>query len=71
MLTEHRGLRELNGSLVILEGVQHPLNEELVRLKLDDGTERTGRIVAIEATRLRCRSLRVLAAFQWSIPGPF
>ena len=52
MRTEHRGLRELNGSLVILEGVQHPLNEELVRLKLDDGSERTGRIVAIEGDKV-------------------
>ncbi len=52
MMTEHRGLRELNGSLVILEGVQHPLNEELVRLKLDDGSERTGRIVAIEGDKV-------------------
>ena len=52
MITEHRGLRELNGSLVILEGVQHPLNEELVHLKLDDGTERTGRIVAIEGDKV-------------------
>ena len=52
MITEHRGLRELNGSLVILEGVQHPLNEELVRLKLDDGSERTARIVAIEGDKV-------------------
>ena len=52
MITEHRGLRELNGSLVILEGVQHPANDELVYLKLDDGTERTGRIVAIEGDKV-------------------
>ena len=52
MITEHRGLRELNGSLVILEGVQHPLNEELVHLKLDDGTERTARVVAIEGDKV-------------------
>ncbi len=52
MKTEHRGLRELNGSLVILEGVQHPLNEELVLLRLDDGSERTGRIVAIEGDKV-------------------
>ena len=52
MITEHRGLRELNGSLVILEGVQHPLNEELVQLQLDDGSTRTGRIVAIEGDKV-------------------
>ena len=49
MVVEHRGLSEINGSLVILEGVKNPMNEELVELELEDGTKRTGRIVAIEA----------------------
>ncbi len=51
MVVEHRGLSEINGSLVILEGVKNPMNEELVELELEDGTKRTGRIVAIEGDK--------------------
>lgn len=51
MVVEHRGLSEINGSLVILEGVKRPMNEEVVKLELQDGTERTGRIVAIEGDK--------------------
>lgn len=51
MVVEHRGLSEINGSLVILEGVKNPMNEELVELELENGTKRTGRIVAIEGDK--------------------
>ncbi len=51
MKIEHRGLSEINGSLVILDGVKKPMNEELVEIQLDDKTKRTGRIVAIEGNR--------------------
>ncbi len=51
MVVEHRGLKEINGSLVILEGVKNPMNEELVELELENGTKRTGRIVAIEGDK--------------------
>ena len=51
MKIEHRGLSEINGSLVILDGVKKPMNEELVEIQLDDKTKRTGRIVAIEGSR--------------------
>lgn len=51
MVVEHRGLSEINGSLVILEGVKNPMNEELVTLELENGSKRTGRIVAIEGDK--------------------
>lgn len=51
MVVEHRGLSEINGSLVVLEGIKNPMNEELVSLELEDGTSRTGRIVAIEGDK--------------------
>lgn len=51
MVVEHRGLSEINGSLVILEGVKNPMNEELVEIELSDKTKRTGRIVAIEGDK--------------------
>ncbi|MBQ7598191.1 MAG: V-type ATP synthase subunit B [Clostridia bacterium] len=52
MLIEHQGLSEINGALVILEGVEHPINEELVEISLPDGSARTGRIVAIEGDKV-------------------
>ena len=52
MLIEHQGLSEINGALVILEGVEHPINEELVEISLPDGSSRTGRIVAIEGDKV-------------------
>lgn len=51
MIVEHRGLSEINGSLVILEGVKNPMNEELVEIELTDGSKRMGRIVAIEGDK--------------------
>lgn len=51
MIIEHKGLSEVNGSLVILDGVKKPMNEELVEIELEDKTKRTGRIVAIEGNR--------------------
>lgn len=52
MVVEHRGLSEINGSLVVLEGVKNPMNEELVEIELSDKTIRTGRIVAIEGNKV-------------------
>lgn len=52
MLIEHQGLSEINGALVILEGVEHPIYEELVEISLPDGSMRTGRIVAIEGDKV-------------------
>ena len=52
MLIEHQGLSEINGALVILEGVEHPIYEELVEISLPDGSALTGRIVAIEGDKV-------------------
>ncbi|MFI3141320.1 MAG: V-type ATP synthase subunit B [Clostridia bacterium] len=52
MIIEHRGLSEINGSLVILDGVKNPIFEELVEIELDDGTVRSGRIVMIEGEKV-------------------
>ena len=51
MIIEHRGLKQINGSLVVLEGVKAPMNEELVEIELENGSTRTGRIVAIEGDK--------------------
>ena len=51
MIIEHRGLNQINGSLVVLEGVKAPMNEELVEIELENAAKRTGRIVAIEGDK--------------------
>jgi V/A-type H+-transporting ATPase subunit B len=51
MIKEHIGLQEISGSLVVLDGVEDVANEEVVQLLLNDGTKRTGRVIAIEGTK--------------------
>ena len=52
MEIKHKGLQQVNGSLVVLEGVENPQYEEMVELELDDGTKRTGRIVRIDGDKV-------------------
>ncbi|MBQ8209617.1 MAG: V-type ATP synthase subunit B [Clostridia bacterium] len=51
MIKEYIGLKEINGSLVLLEGVEDAFFEEMVQLRLDDGTVRDGRVVMIEGDK--------------------
>lgn len=48
MITEHIGLHEISGSLVVLDNVEDAFFEEMAELQLDDGSTRAGRIVMIE-----------------------
>lgn len=52
MKLEYQGLDEINGSLVVLQGVKNPMYEELVEIELSDKTKRTGRIVMIEGDKV-------------------
>ncbi|HAN21256.1 MAG TPA: V-type ATP synthase subunit B [Clostridiales bacterium] len=52
MILEYKGLNQIHGSLVILDGVEDASYEEMVSLHLDDGSERAGRIVKIEGKRV-------------------
>lgn len=52
MIIKHLKLSEINGSLITLDNVKEASNEEIVRLKLDDGTERLGRVVKIDGERI-------------------
>ena len=47
MAIEYLGLSEINGPLVVLEGVQDAAFDEIVEFKVDDGTKKIGRIVEI------------------------
>ena len=51
MILEHVGLSQINGSLVVLDGVKDATFDEMVVLKLNDGTQRVGRIVMIEGEK--------------------
>ena len=52
MILEHIVLKEINGSLVVLDDVDNASNEEMVELHLDDGSVRAGRIVKIDGKRV-------------------
>ena len=51
MILEYVGVKEINGSLIVLEGVDDPSYEEVVQIKLDDGSVRNGRIVTCEGDK--------------------
>lgn len=48
MLKKHLKLDSVNGSLATLHGVNDAAAEEIVRIRLSDGAERTGRVVKID-----------------------
>ena len=52
MIIEHIGLHEISGSLVVLDGVSGASYEEVVELKLENGTSRMGRVVQIDGNRV-------------------
>ncbi len=47
MAIEYLGLSEINGPLVVLEGVKNASYEEIVEFHMDDGTRKIGRIIEI------------------------
>lgn len=52
MSLQYVGLSEINGSLVVLDHVQHASYDEMVEIQLSNGTTRMGRIVQIEGERV-------------------
>lgn len=51
MAVEYIGLHEINGPLVVLEGVQDASYEEMVEITLDDGEKRMGQIIKIDGDK--------------------
>lgn len=51
MSLEFIGLKEINGPLIVLDGIKETSYEEMVEIVLDDGSHRTGRIVQIEGEK--------------------
>ena len=52
MIIEYVGVKEINGSLIAIDGVKGASFEETVTIRLDDGSERAGRIVQMEGERV-------------------
>ncbi|CDZ24450.1 V-type ATP synthase beta chain 2 [[Clostridium] cellulosi] len=51
MSLEFVGLKEINGPLIVLDGIKDTSYEEMVEIVLDDGSHRTGRVVQIEGEK--------------------
>lgn len=52
MIIDYVGVKEINGSLIVIDNVENASYEEIVDIRLSDGTMRQGRIVQIEDTRV-------------------
>lgn len=52
MIIHYVGVKEINGSLIVLDGVKGVSYEEIVDIELDNGTVRQGRVVQIEGERI-------------------
>ncbi|MDD6275585.1 MAG: V-type ATP synthase subunit B, partial [Clostridia bacterium] len=51
MIIEYKGLNQINGSLIMLDGIKNAAYDEMVEIRLDNGSSRTGRIVQIEGDK--------------------
>lgn len=60
MAIEYLGLSEINGPLVVLEGVKNASYEEIVEFHMEDGTQKIGRIVEIYEDKAVIQVLREL-----------
>ncbi|MBR1779106.1 MAG: V-type ATP synthase subunit B [Clostridia bacterium] len=52
MLIDYIGVKEINGSLVVIDNVDNASYEEVVNIRLESGEVRQGRIVQIEGKRI-------------------
>ncbi len=52
MSIQYLGLKDVNGPLIALEGVKGAAYDEIATIRLEDGTERTGRVVQMEGDKV-------------------
>ncbi len=52
MIIDYVGVKEINGSLIVIDGVKGATFEEIVEINLDNGTSRQGRIIQIDGERI-------------------
>ena len=65
-MLQYVGLKEINGPLVALDGVENASYDEVAEIKLDDGTERIGRVVQIDGKRVILQVYKNLFVFLFS-----
>lgn len=52
MVIDYVGVKEINGSLLVMDGIKGVSFEEIVDIRLDNGTVRQGRVVQIDGERI-------------------
>lgn len=52
MIINYIGVKEISGSLLVLENIENVSYEEIVDIRLENGTIRQGRVVEIEGNRI-------------------
>lgn len=52
MIIDYIGVKEISGSLIVIDGVSDVSFEEIVEIRLDDGSMRQGRVVQIDGDRI-------------------
>lgn len=52
MIIDYIGVSEINGSLIVIDGVKDVFFEEIVDIRLDTGAVRQGRVVQIQGDRI-------------------
>lgn len=52
MILDYIGVKEINGSLIVIDDVEDAFFEETVDIRLDDGSFRQGRIVQMDGKRI-------------------
>lgn len=52
MIIDYLGLKEINGPLVVIDNIENSSYDEIVELRMSNGTIRTGRIVQIEGKKI-------------------
>ena len=68
MSIEYLGLNEINGPLVVLEGVQNASFEEIVEIVVDNNEKKLGRIESSTKTKPLSRYLREMKVCPLKIP---
>lgn len=52
MILDYIGVKDINGPLIVLDNIENASFEEIVDIRLDDGTTRQGRIVQMDGKRI-------------------
>ncbi len=52
MIIDYVGVKEINGSLIVIDGVKGASFDEIVEIRLENGTRRQGRVVQMEGDRI-------------------